>query len=63
MMENHEFHNLSDSSSPSLIREFWQFLAHTKKWWLLPILGIVLLLGALIFLSSTPLAPLIYTLF
>jgi hypothetical protein len=46
-----------------LIREFFGFLAQNKKWWLLPILLVVLLLGLLIFLSGTAAAPFIYTLF
>lgn len=49
--------------NPSLIAEFWDFLAHNKKWWLLPILIVMLLLGTLIFLSGTAAAPFIYTLF
>jgi hypothetical protein len=49
--------------APGLLAEFWLFLAHTKKWWMLPILALFLLMGALIFLSSTPLAPFIYTMF
>jgi hypothetical protein len=47
----------------SLLGEFWEFLAHNKKWWLLPIVIVMLLLGALILLTSTAGAPFIYTLF
>lgn len=47
----------------SLLAEFWDFLAHNKKWWLAPIVIVMLLLGILIFLSSTAAAPFIYTLF
>jgi hypothetical protein len=47
----------------SLIGEFWLFLKTNKKWWLLPIVVVTLLLGALVFFSSTPAAPFIYTLF
>ena len=46
---------------PSLLAEFWQFLRHNKKWWLLPILIVLLLFGLLIFLSGTGAAPFIYT--
>ncbi len=46
---------------PSLLAEFWQFLCHNKKWWLLPILIVLLLFGLLIFLSGTGAAPFIYT--
>ena len=44
-------------------RELWDFLRSNKKWWLLPILITFLLLGLLILISSTGVAPFIYTLF
>jgi len=47
--------------APTLLGEFWQFLRHNKKWWLLPILLVLLLFGVLIFLSGTGAAPFIYT--
>ena len=46
-----------------IVTEFWYFLNHTKKWWLLPIVAILLVFGALVFLSGTAAAPFIYTLF
>jgi hypothetical protein len=46
-----------------LVGEFLDFLAHNKKWWLLPIVTVLLLLGVLILLSGTAAAPFIYTLF
>ena len=46
-----------------LLRELWGFLAENKKWWLLPILIVLLLFGMLVVLSGTGLAPFIYTLF
>ena len=46
-----------------LVSEFWQFLKHSKKWWLLPILMAIFVLGLLVFLAGTPAAPFIYTLF
>jgi hypothetical protein len=48
-------------SAPTLLGEFWQFLGHNKKWWLLPILIVLLVFGVLIFLSGTGAAPFIYT--
>jgi Family of unknown function (DUF5989) len=45
------------------LRELWGFLAHNKKWWLLPILILLLVFGLLVLLSGTGLAPFIYTLF
>ena len=45
-------------------KEFWLFLKVRKKYWLLPILIMALLLGGLILLTeSTAIAPFIYTLF
>ena len=53
----------ADAQSESLVSEFWAFLAQNKKWWLLPIMIVMLLLGTLIMLSGTAAAPFIYTLF
>jgi hypothetical protein len=47
-----------------LLREFWGFMKVRKKFWLLPIVIILLLLGALIvFTESSAVAPFIYALF
>lgn len=47
----------------SILSEFWYFLRQNKKWWLLPILVILMLVGVLMLLSGTAAAPFIYTLF
>ncbi len=48
----------------SILKELWSFLKVRKKWWLAPILIVLILLGALIVLTETSaLAPFIYTLF
>ena len=48
----------------SLLKEFFLFVKHEKKWWLVPLLAVLLLVGALIvFAGSSPLAPFIYPLF
>jgi hypothetical protein len=48
----------------SLIKEFWEFMRVRKKFWLLPIILMLLLFGALIvFTESSAVAPFIYTLF
>jgi Family of unknown function (DUF5989) len=49
--------------SPGLFAELWSFLKHNKKWWLGPIVVILLLFGVLMLLSGTAAAPFIYTLF
>ena len=48
---------------PSLLSELWLFLRDNKKWWLLPVLVVLLLFGALVLLSGSGAAPFIYTLF
>ena len=53
----------TEQSRGSLMGELWGFLKENKKWWLLPILLILLVFGLLIILSGTGLAPFIYTLF
>jgi len=48
----------------SIIAEFWEFLKIRKRYWLLPIVLILFLFGALIvFTESSAIAPFIYTLF
>ena len=51
------------ASSTGPLREFWYFLRTTGKWWMVPIIVSLLAAGGLLVLSSTTLAPLIYTLF
>ena len=53
----------SSQPQPSLTAEFIDFLKHNKKWWLLPILIVLGLFGALLALASTAAAPFIYTMF
>ncbi|MDF0668293.1 MAG: DUF5989 family protein [Nitrospira sp.] len=46
------------------IRELWAFMKERKKFWLLPILVVLLLFGMLIVLTQgSAVAPFIYTLF
>ena len=59
-----EFENAAKNNRQTgIASEFWYFLKHSKKWWLLPIVVILLAFGLLIFLSGTAAAPFIYTLF
>jgi hypothetical protein len=48
---------------PGFFSEFWDFLRTSRKWWLLPLLSIFLLLGVLLVLANTAAAPFIYSLF
>ncbi len=48
----------------SILKEFWDFLKVRKKWWLTPIVLVLLLLGTLIvFAQGSAVSPFIYTLF
>jgi hypothetical protein len=57
------FEQAASAPRTSLVSEFWQFLAHNKKCWLLPILLVFLLFGVLMLLGGTGAAPFIYSLF
>jgi|TARA_B100001063_G_C16456175_1_gene400740 hypothetical protein len=46
------------------LKEFWEFIKVRKKYWLLPILIVLVIFGAIIVLSQgSAIAPFIYTLF
>jgi len=48
----------------SFLREFWSFVRVRKKFWLLPVLLMMLLVGGLLILTQgSAIAPFIYTLF
>jgi len=48
----------------SVFKEVWEFLKYRKKYWLLPIIIVLVLFGALIALTQgTAIAPFIYTIF
>jgi len=47
-----------------IIKDIFKFLKERKKWWLLPLIFVLFLIGVLLILSSgSALAPFIYTLF
>jgi len=46
------------------IKEFWEFLRERKKFWLIPIIVVTVLLGGVLLLAKgSAVAPFIYTLF
>jgi hypothetical protein len=48
----------------SILKELWRFMRARKKFWLLPILVVMFLLGGLLILAQgSAVAPFIYTLF
>lgn len=58
--QGNDLNELVESPQVGLLAEFWLFLKHNKKWWLLPLLLALLLLGLLVILSGSGLAPFIY---
>ncbi|MGH9387880.1 MAG: DUF5989 family protein [Vicinamibacterales bacterium] len=46
-----------------MFSDFWHFLRHSRKWWLLPLICALVMLSGLMMLSGTAVAPFIYTLF
>lgn len=51
-------------SNTSLIRELWSFMRVRKKWWLLPVIVVMFLVGLLfVFAQGSALAPFIYAIF
>ncbi len=58
-----DFLREAEQPQPGLVREFVDFLSHNKKWWLTPIILVLLLLGVLIALGGSAAAPFIYTIF
>ena len=62
--EKVDFQSLTESSHQSgLMSELFSMLMHNKKWWLTPIVLVLLLFGLLIILGGSSYAPFIYTLF
>lgn len=57
------FADLGRDEDPGFLREFADFMRAHRKWWLAPVLGMLLLIGVLIVLGGTGAAPFIYTLF
>lgn len=52
------------SKRRGLVGEFWEFMKVRKKWWLAPIIIVMVLVGGLlVFAQGSALAPFIYTIF
>jgi hypothetical protein len=60
-----EFEQAGQESRDSIVAEFIDFLKYNKKWWLTPIVLVLLILVALLALAGpgSGVAPFIYTLF
>jgi len=57
------FDDAARERSTSFLGEFWLFLRQNRKWWLLPIIVTLLLVGVLVVVAGSGAGPLVYTLF
>jgi hypothetical protein len=55
------FEQQATEQVPGLLAEFWDFLRFNRKWWMAPIVLVLLLVAALLVLSALGLSPFIYT--
>ena len=58
-----EFARQGQQRPTSFLGDVLYFLRESKKWWMLPLIIMLLMFGLLMLLASTGMAPLIYTLF
>jgi hypothetical protein len=58
-----DFATQAELAPRGFAHEMWDFVRVNKKWWLTPIILVLLILGALIIIGGTAAAPFIYTLF
>lgn len=61
--DSNAFARGADDKRASFVSDYLYFLKNNKKWWMLPLLIILLAFGSLMILSATGAAPFIYTLF
>ena len=64
MKPENEFEKIAHQSNEgTFVSELWALISAKKKYWLIPIVVVLLGLGLLVILSGTAAAPFIYTLF
>jgi hypothetical protein len=61
--EEVSFLEQAERPARSFASELWDFVRSNKKWWLTPIILVLVLLGAILVIGGTAAAPFIYTLF
>lgn len=62
--DRNEFERMAKNQrESSFLVELWALIRQQRKYWLIPIVAVLLLLGLLVSLSGTAVAPFIYTLF
>ena len=58
-----DFEKEAAAKRQSFVSEFAHFLMENKKWWMIPIITVLLLIGVLLIAGGSGVAPFIYTLF
>jgi hypothetical protein len=58
-----DFARQAEGRQQGAVFEMMDFLRHSKKWWLTPIVLALVMIGLFLLLSTTAAGPLIYTLF
>jgi len=58
-----EFEELGRMEQTSQVDDFLYFFKQSRKWWLLPVVALLAVLGAIAMFSGSAAAPFIYTLF
>ena len=61
--QEEQLEQLAQAPSRGLVGEFWGFLRENNKWFLVPIIVVLLLVAVFLVLAGTAAAPFIYTLF
>ena len=61
--QQQDFADAAGERQPGFFREYLDFLKFNKKWWITPIVLVLLLVGVLVMLGGTAAAPFIYPLF
>ena len=57
------FENAATQGDPQLVVEYLRFLSQNKKYWLIPIMAVLLLIGLLVMLGGSVAGAFIYTFF
>ena len=63
MPESDDFAKAAQQRGHGLARDLLAFIWQSKKWWLVPVILVLLLVGVLVVLGGSAIAPFIYTLF
>ena len=57
------FRDSAKSPQPGILAELTQFMIHSKRWWLVPLMAVLLIMGLMILVTNTAIIPGIYMLF